>query len=44
MSQRTGTSDEDVDLADFDDFDLEDDEFDFSGDASDDDFDFSNCN
>ncbi len=41
MSQRTGTSDEDVDLADFDDFDLDNDEFDFSGDASDDDFDFS---
>ncbi|MFT3944586.1 MAG: isochorismatase family protein [Ancrocorticia sp.] len=43
MSQRTGTAsaDEDIDLADFDDFDLDDEGFDFSGDASDDDFDFS---
>ncbi len=41
MSQRTGTSDEDVDLDDFDDVDVDDDEFDFSGEVSDDDFDFS---
>ncbi len=41
MSRRTDTGDEDVDLSDFDDFDLDDDDLDFSGDASDDDFDFS---
>ena len=41
MSRRIDTGDEDVDLSDFDDFDLEDDDLDFSGDASDDDFDFS---
>ncbi len=40
VSQRISTSDEDVDLSDFDDLDV-DDNFDFSGDASDDDFDFS---